>query len=135
MIRPPWKINYVEQVGPTCTVACLAMIRGVSFDEVDKDFEDSTALTLGMCADYLGDHGYNVLIKELMFHNTPRFAREIISEPFAPAHIIHCKQFAENTIQHVVVMDSKGEIFDPARLECKSVDDYYMLTGVLGIWK
>jgi hypothetical protein len=123
-----WKIDYVEQVGSTCTVACLAMIRGLSF-------EDPTALTLGICADYLGDHGYEVLIKEVLYHSDPKFARDVISTPFAPAHIVHCKQYAENTIQHVVVMDAKGEIFNPAAKERNSLDEYYMLTGVLGIWK
>lgn len=133
-----WEIKHVEQVGKTCTIGCLAMILGRSFSDVEKLFRWPENGTLAKMANFLGDYGYSVLIKELMFHAHPNFGRHIISKPFAPAHIIHCKQFADDEVQHVVVMDQFGTIFDPARKPGETLfplNDYYMLTGVLGIWR
>jgi hypothetical protein len=130
----PWPIKRVEQKGPTCTIACMAMILGVEFDHVAKHFEFPEEGRLTKIADYLGDHGYSVLIKESMYHAFPRFGFTEMCKPFAPAHVLHLKQFADQQVQHVVVMDQKGKLFDPARENCV-LDDFYMLTGVLGIWR
>ena len=69
----PWNINRVEQVGPTCTIACAAMILGVAFEVVEKHFHPENVRTLTTLSDYLGDHGYAVLIKESLYHTHPRF--------------------------------------------------------------
>lgn len=132
----PWPIKLVEQKGKTCTIACLAMILGESFDKVERDFLAPEEGTLVKTADYLGNHGYSVMIKELMFHSHPSFAREEIIKPFAPAHIVHCKQFADDPVQHVVVMDQNGKVFNPAGPNGRDLEkDYFMITGVLGIWR
>lgn len=130
----PWKIQRVEQKGPTCTIACIAMILGVGFDDVAVHFEEPEHGTLMRIADYLGDHGYSVLIKEMLYHSHPRFGRAELTTIFAPAHILHVKQFADNPVQHVLVMDGRGDLIDPSR-EKVGYNDFYMVTGVLGIWR
>lgn len=136
-MKKPWIIRHVAQEGPTCTIAALAMIRGVSFVEVDMHIEHPSEMTLMKCADYLGDHGYGVIIKESLYHVHPRFGRGELTTPFAPAHILHVKQYADQTVQHVVVMDGRGRLYDPARAPKVNVslNDFYMVTGVLGIWR
>lgn len=130
----PWIIKRVEQEGPTCTIAAMAMILGVPFAQVVRHFAVPEEAKLTTISDYLGDHGYSILIKELMFHSHPRFGFTELCRPFAPAHILHVKQFADDPIQHVIVMDQKGQLFDPAREHCE-LADFYMVTGVLGIWR
>lgn len=130
----PWVIERVEQKGPTCTIAAMAMILGVRFDQVSKHFEAPEEGTLVKVANYLGDHGYAIIIKELMFHSFPRFGFTELCKPFAPAHVLHVKQYADNPTWHVIVMDQKGKLFDPTREVCV-LDDFYMLTGVLGVWR
>lgn len=130
----PWTIKRVEQKGPTCTIACAAMILGVPFEQAEKHFHPEEMRTLSTLSNYLGDHGFSVLIKEVLWHAYPRFGFTELCKPFAPAHVLHLKQFANSTKQHVVVMDQKGKIFDPAQ-EDFELADFYMVTGVLGIWR
>lgn len=130
----PWNIKRVEQKGPTCTIACAAMILGVTFDQVEKHFHPDNKRTLTTLSDYLGEHGYSILIKEVLYHTFPRFGFTELCKPFASAHILHLKQFTNSEEQHVVVMDQKGKIFDPAQ-ENLELADFYMVTGVLGIWR
>lgn len=132
-----WVIKHVEQQGPTCTIAALAMVLGVGFDDVAVHFSNPEDMTLGKVADYLGDFGYSVLLKEMVYHGHPRFARAELTIPFAPAHILHIKINADDTAWHVVVMDGKGRLYDPAYDEkhVVSLNEFYMITGVLGIWR
>lgn len=130
----PWKIKYVEQEGPTCTIACLAMILGVEFRQVERHFQFPEDGRLIRMSDYLGDHGYSILLKEALYHAFPRFGFTEMCKPFAPSHILHLKRYADQEVQHVVVMDQNGKLFDPAQKVCV-LDDFYMLTRVLGIWR
>ena len=130
----PWKIKRIVQQGPTCTIACAAMILGVEFEVVEKHFHPEKKRTLTTLSDYLGDHGYSILIKELLYHGHPSFEFTEMCRPFAPAHILHLKQFTDSEDQHVVVMDQKGKLFDPSQEDCQ-LADFYMVTGVLGVWR
>lgn len=133
----PWKIKHVQQKGPTCTIAAMAMIRGVGFDDVAVQFCNPEEGTLNKIAGYLGDYGYSVLIKEVQYHSHPRFGHSELTTIFAPAHILHVKPYADDPTWHVVVMDQRGRLYDPAYDEkhITSLNSFYRITGVLGIWR
>jgi hypothetical protein len=121
-----------------CMIACLAMIRGVDYQTVKKDFygdfEDS-GMVGGVAYDYLLGHGYSVIYRRVHGSNHPKMGHEQISDPFAPIHLVTVRDFADSPNHHGVVMLESGLILNPRKNGCTDLAQYYEVISVAGVWK
>lgn len=132
-------IKYVAQkYDADCGIACLAMALGLAYSRVEIDFAPFTK-TDGMNPDatrnYIASQGYSVVSKTAAFYSKVKENNSRMLKPFAPVHLVRVKIFANSKMNHLVVMDSKGRVFDPSEESVKSLAEYYEIIEVIGCWK
>lgn len=110
-----------QEDGNGCPVACVAMLAGVTYQEVKSHLP-------GWDGSLLGWENFTSLLKAYDFQHKVDFGydRETNKrpdnwpEPFAPAHVLCIETRAGG---HFVVWLPDGTVLDPARPHVKSLDD------------
>lgn len=129
-------MRYVRQKHECgCAVACIAMITGEEYDDVEKCFkEDFSKQCVSQKAiqEYIEDHGFGSVKKQAHGFPEVRTSNEQMSKPFAPAHIAHVLPYINAKNAHSVVMDAKGRVYDPQHSEVKDFSSYYYIISVTG---
>lgn len=132
------KIKYVAQKDSFgCAVACIAMVTGIPYDTIAKEF----------CADfkregmrseasrvYICDHGFSVIEVTSHGYQDVHASNARMSLPFAEIHVVTVQPFADSQLNHDVVMDSRGRVFDPEQPKVKDFSHYYAIVCVLGLF-
>jgi hypothetical protein len=133
------KIRLVKQKDEFgCVVACLAMVLGKTYEEVDADFDNDftkKGTQLAMIADYLSDHGYSIIKKSVSFYSHKDFGREELLTPFAPSHIVIVKDKVDLPFDHAIVMDNAGKLYCPSGSPDEESRNAYLIISVIGIYK
>lgn len=120
-----------------CVPACLAMVSGLSYEEVKEDFNqdfDKDGIEDRYIVQWLGDRGHSVVYKKLMCYNERTDCRNEILKPFAPIHIVEVQYHVDSRNTHVVVMDDKGNLYCPSGSEDEDIRDCYMVIAAYGIY-
>lgn len=121
-----------------CGIACVAMILGKTYAEVRNDFLndfEKKGMPHSKFIDYLGDHGYSVIKKEIVFWPSTDFTHEELLKPFAPLHLVNVQPQYDAANRHSIVMDAKGKLFCPAGQSEESIRKVYMVHQTAGLWK
>ena len=131
------KIRLVKQEDKSgCTVACIATVMGKTYQEVKADFANDfieDGVSIEQVAEYISDHGYETLLKSVLYRLDRHTGRKWIMEPFAPVHIVRVR-YKSDTVNHVVVMDKKGVFYDPDGQTDEQIRESYLVMGSLGIF-
>lgn len=133
------KIKYVRQKHRSgCAVACIAMVTGLSYEQVDKNFQTNFEHD-GMYAEhsrtFVCDQGFTAI--ELLQYGYSNLAstNRRMNRPFADIHIVSVRPFADSKLNHAVVMDKRGRVYDPDSPQKKSLAEYYSIVRVTGFWR
>lgn len=132
------KIKYVRQKHSSgCAVACIAMVTGLSYDEVDRQMQtnfNNDGLKSEITRLFVCDQGFSSL--EMISHGYSELAasNKRMNRPFADVHIVSVQPFADSEMNHAVVMDKRGRVYDPDRPEKRSLTEYYYIVRVTGFW-
>lgn len=136
-MKPP-PIRYQAQLFEHgCALACLAMILSKDQRELNREFlVDFSRKGTGIrvVREYLADAGLSIIEKraeswlERLRHNKRMF------QPFAHAHVLLVQPQADVTVNHVIVMDKNGRLYDPGRKGAKDFTDYYHAISNLGVF-
>lgn len=121
-----------------CTVACIAMVLGKKYWEIRADFQsdfDRDGMEFEKVKAYLGDHGCSIISKRVAYYNDLQFCKKEMWKPFAPVHVVWMTQLFDMPHSHVVVMDAKGKIYDPAQNDIKIVKNPYAIHETIGIYR
>lgn len=118
-----------------CAVACIAMITGESYSDVEGCFKenfDKQALSLDAARVFLCDHGYAAIEKVCYGYMDVRQSNKRMAVPFAPTHMVTVMPYINARYSHSVVMDAKGRVYDPAHPEIRDFKTYYSIVAVTG---
>lgn len=118
-----------------CGIACIAMVRGVTYAEAKRLFHerywgDYSFHNDGMAAvlldAVLADAGFAV---QRLYRNVndPQWHR-----PFAPVHICRVTSAVHD---HFVVMTEDGTVLDPSQYPPRRLSDYPLIRDVAGLYK
>lgn len=140
MIKIKERIQQKDEYG--CAIACLAMILDDDYDDVKKDFCTNfatTGLDTEVTMQYIIDNtSYGVVLVD--FARIRRYKtldrKEMFLKPFADCHLVKVKPRAEQLEHaHLIVMDKDGKIFDPHSEANTSLDNYYDIWAIVGIFE
>lgn len=136
-------IAYVAQPnGYGCAIACVAMIAGRTYDEMEALF-----LEQGLSRERMERGSHSLIWLEALdrfgFAYVQRYKHDPIRNgaraswppaPFAPVHICSTMVAAG---QHAVVMLGDGVVLDPYKPERASLlhGDYLSVDNVVGVWR
>lgn len=114
------------------------MVTGIPYDKVDRQFKtnfNDDGLKTDVTRSFVCDHGFSCV--EAISHGYGSLAQsnKRMARPFADVHIVSVQPKADSEINHAVVMDRRGRVYDPDRPEIKSLTDYYYIVRVTGFWK
>ncbi len=132
------RIRYVPQKHENgCAVACMAMVTGLSYEYIASRFEvnlEREGMLREHTRGFICDHGFAAL--EMIAYGTTdvRASNERLRRPFADVHIVSVLPKADSKMNHALVMDARGRIYDPGLPKNKSFDDYYYIVSVLGFF-
>lgn len=129
------KINPEHSSG--CAPACIATILGWKYDDVTKLFAcdfSKEGITHEQSIQFIAYHGYDALTKEVMYHNHIDTRRPEMLKPFADVHFISTRPYVDSVDGHAIIMDKKGNIFDPHKPEWR-IETFYEILKVTGLWK
>lgn len=137
-------VEYVAQPnGYGCTIACVAMIVGKTYDEVEAwtlaQGLPRTRMEQGMWSgqylESLDRHGFSYACR----YRCDPFINGVQRptwppSPFAPVHICQVDVAAGS---HAIVMLADGSVFDPFKRERTSLahPDYRAIDQVIGVWR
>lgn len=140
----PIKIKYVAQKHEYgCAIACLSMITGINYDEIEKKFQanfDKKGLDISYSIKFLIDNGFDVCRKEVIAFSNIEKAKARLLIPFANIHLLSMQPYVDSKTNHAVVMDSKGKIYDP-HIDNKKfnvtelIKKWYGPSYILGLWR
>lgn len=124
-----------------CGIASLAMVSGLSYDDVRRwlldnwpgghertdDWLEKRGIYKGIADYFLASHGYvwRTLYGGWKLSPWP-------PEPFAPVHLVRVRQ--PSGTSHFVVMDGNGSVLDPLLDEPRCLADWSEVDNVQGIW-
>jgi len=132
-------IEHIIQEDPAgCMIACLAMIRGVSYQEVKAEFYggfENDGITEGVAWDYLSAYGYTVIYRRVHCSSNPAEGHLHLKQPFAPVHLVCVRDFANAPHYHGVVMLDDGKILNPRKNGVTELSAYFEVISVAGVWK
>ncbi|HSZ58619.1 MAG TPA: hypothetical protein VK797_23325 [Tepidisphaeraceae bacterium] len=118
-----------------CVVACLSMITGIPYDEVDAGFHGDRE------KDGLGYHQYDAWLNQLGYAVIRRFwhycplqadRADWPCQPFADVHLV-CLPSPMG--EHAVVMLKDGSVLDPNESSPKRLSDYPKINSIAGIYR
>ena len=120
-----------------CSIACISMVTGKTYDEIDADFStdfNQNGLMLDKTIEYLGAHNYSLIHKYITQYGHKDFGKDEMLNPFAPKHIVRVQPKADSDYGHVMVMDADGQLFCPDGQTDEEARNSYIVTDVIGIW-
>lgn len=140
-------ISYVAQPnGYGCAIACVAMIVGKTYDEMEAWFVEQ-GLARERMERGLTDHIWREALAVLGYSHVQRFECNAFTnrcdripwppEPFAPLHIACIEVATGATGSHAVVMLADGAVLDPAGRHRTSLahPEYRRVAQVVGVWR
>ena len=113
------------------------MVTGRNYDDLIKDFAGNFhkhGIDDEILTDYLGDQNFSLVQKIASHWNNKDFARKEMLKPFAPAHLVKVKMFADSTLYHWVVMDYKGKLYCPLGKSDEFTRNSYWIYKVIGLF-
>jgi len=121
-----------------CTVAAIAMVTGLSYEEIaahsTRDFS-AHSMCLEDWLEFLNGRGFAFCVKYRVTHlrapNTRRSTWPL--PPFAPIHLINVQ--IPGIGGHAVVMLDNGGVLDPNRDGLHTLGDYPDVLSMIGVWK
>ena len=133
------KINYVRQKHRSgCAVACIAMVTGIPYEQVDKHFQTNfqhDGLKPEITRMFVCDQGFSSIEAISHGYHSLSDSNKRMARPFADVHIVSVQPFADSEINHAVVMDKRGRVYDPDRPDIKNLSAYYYIVRVSGFWR
>ncbi len=130
------KFKYVRQKDSHgCAIACISMVTGIPYEKVVKSFRtnfNQDGMFPEVTRAYVCDQGFSAI--EILAHgyNDVASTNKRMSRPFAEVHIVTVQPFADSTINHAIVMDRRGRVFDPDDPKSKDLTQYYSIIRVQG---
>lgn len=132
------KIRYVPQKDDYgCAVACMAMVTGIPYDKVAADFHADVkreGIHPDKTRDFLLEHGFSgIEVIPARFNNVP-VTNKRVGKPFAEVHVLAVQPRADSDLNHAIVMDKRGRVYDPDNPKRKDLSHYYCIVRVLGLY-
>jgi hypothetical protein len=118
-----------------CSLACLAMILGKSYQEIKADFLyfENKGVSFFSYDHYLAENGFAVA-RKYRHYQIRREEREIWPvEPFADVHI--CTVRIDPDFHHTVILLKDGLVLDPLTQEKRTLADYSEIDNIAGVYK
>ena len=114
------------------------MVTGMPYEAVARHFQtnfEREGLKPEVTRMFVCDHGFSTI--EAIAHGITIQAdsNKRMARPFADVHIVSVQPFADSEINHAVVMDRRGRVYDPDRPDIKSLSAYYYIVRVQGFWR
>lgn len=136
-------VTYVAQPnGYGCAIACVAMIVGKTYDEMEAWFLEQglprermvQGSHDGIWREAIDRHGFVYVQRYRCDPFLNRCDRPDWPVPFAPVHVC-CTRVAAGS--HAVVMLGNGSVLDPFKRERTSLThpDYLEVSQVVGVWR
>lgn len=122
-----------------CSLACMAMITGLDYDYIDKQFKinfDKNGIEFTKVRDFICEQGFDCIQKINQSCTDIKINNKRMIVPFADIHYISARQFADAKNNHAFVMLKNGKVYDPDDSKHKTIlDRFYEIEVVLGFWK
>jgi hypothetical protein len=132
------KIKYVAQKHEYgCSVACMAMITGLSYDEIERAFARDFSrggLESNFSRAFICDHDFSAMVVTPHGYSDIRASNRRVSRPFADVHFVSVRPFPDSTLNHAVVMDRRGRVFDPQTRGHRDLSPFYYINYVVGFF-
>jgi hypothetical protein len=132
------EVKYVRQTHQFgCVPACISMILDIDYDKVVDTFYndfDKCGINNNITNDYLSDYNHTVVFIDLQHIPKMDKAREVLHRPFADIHLVSVKPHIDDEVYHSIIMDYEGKIFDPHDEDSKSLDKYYTVQYIFGVF-
>jgi hypothetical protein len=114
------------------------MVTGTPYEKVDRHFGtdfNQDGLKSEITRSFVCDQGFSSI--EAISHGYHSLAdsNKRMSRPFADVHIVSVQPFADSDMNHAVVMDRRGRVYDPDKPDIKSLAAYYYIVRVQGFWR
>lgn len=139
-IKTKIKYKYIRQLHERgCSLACMAMITGLSYDFIDKQFEnnfDKKGIRSNVAMQFICEQGFDCIEKTSRIYTKIGLQNKRILVPFADIHYVAAQQFADAKTNHAFIMLKNGKIWDPDDPKHTTVfDRFYEILVVLGFWR
>jgi hypothetical protein len=119
-----------------CAIACMATILQKSYKEIKKDFYNNFIIE-GLNSDrivpYLAGYGLDITTHRANFYSDYSIAKKRFVKPFADAHILVIKQYADNDTTHAILMNNKGKLLCPTDGK-EFIGTFLEAWELIGIW-
>jgi hypothetical protein len=123
-----------------CSVACLAMVTGKTYDQVRGYFNrdlsnDKGGLYQHHVDDYLAEHGYSVARRMARQPGATRRKRGWPPSPFADVHLVVVS--VGGGVHHAVVLLRDGTVYDPHPRNggIRRLSDYKYINSIAGVYR
>lgn len=121
-----------------CSIACLAMLTGKTYDQVLEDcapaWDENVGLYSNIVDGYLWDHGY-ALKKIFEPNNWKKEKRHPWPvKPFTDIHLVFLRVYEQSPCDHFIVMLKDGTLLDPKLDGQRSLNDYYRVYSITGVY-
>ena len=129
------KFRYVPQRKETdCAVACMAMVTGLSYEQVNSvmSMSDPRGVFLEQSVDFITAQGCSAVINAVHTYRDRHSSNKRMMTPFADIHMVSVQPYADLAERHALVMLADGSIYDPAYKEAKK--DYFLVWSVAGFY-
>lgn len=122
-----------------CSIACIATITGIKYEDVIKHFNnnfDKTGLTLAETCQFITENGFDGIQKTNKTYTNIKINNKRMLFPFADIHYIEAKQFSNSKNHHALVMLRNGKVFEPFTGKFINIlEEFYEIVNVVGFWK
>lgn len=133
------KITYVAQKHRSgCAVACMSMVTGIPYDKVAQHFHtdfDKDGLSPDHTREFICDQGYSAVEAISRGYQNLNASNKRMARLFADVHIVSVQPKVDSRLNHAIVMDKRGRIYDPEDPKRKDLSHYYYIVRVTGFWK
>lgn len=133
------KIQYVAQKDPAgCAVACMSMVTEIPYDKVKAHFNadfNKDGLSADHTREFVQDRGFSAIEVLSRGYNNLNSSNKRMARPFAEVHILSVCPKVDSKMNHAIVMDRRGRIYDPEDPKRKDLSHYYHIVRVTGFWK
>lgn len=122
-----------------CSIACIATITGIKYENVIKHFNNNfsrTGLTLAETCQFIAENGFDGIQKINKIYTDIKINNKRMLFPFADIHYIEAKQFANSKKNHALVMLKNGKVFEPSTGKFINIlNEFYEIVNVVGFWR
>jgi hypothetical protein len=132
------KIQYVRQQHECgCAVACMAMVTGLPYDKIEKQFVANfgrEGVAPEVTRNFICDHGFSAVEVIAHGYHDIRQSNARMRRPFADVHVVSVLPQPDAEMNHAVVMDRRGRVYDPAMPKVRDLGEYYFICRVQGFY-